>query len=190
MRTVFAAVILFWTTSTIQSDALPGSKLNQLSEGLLAMNPNRQKIEDETLNDKNIVEVINSGSTNTAGFKIKIQRNGSASWSYTGPLRGRHFAQAGATGGEQQLPADLTSRFFTEIESALPFSQYPDSGGGKSRSFGYSVRIHYCGTWSPDLSNPPGMPPKDPKLACIHEDMQKIFMALKVGSQIPRSASY
>jgi len=109
MRTVFAAVILFWTTSTIQSDALPGSKLNQLSEGLLAMNPNRQKIEDETLNDKNIVEVINSGSTNTAGFKITTQRqrflviHRPVAWQTLCSSRGNWWRATTACGSDKSL---------------------------------------------------------------------------------------
>ena len=168
MRTAVTAIILLWATSTLASSAYP----------------NRRTMEDETASDKNVVSIINSGSTNTAGFLIKVQRSGKASWSLTGRLGGR-YADPASRGGEGQLADALTKQLFDDVESAMPLTQFPDKGCAKSRSFGYTISVRYLGQWSPDLT----CKMTEPKLIQLKGDMQEICKTLHVGNQMPRQPS-
>jgi hypothetical protein len=191
MKAAFVAIILLWTTSSPRGDASPGSttqigtRVTQPSHTLVAANRSRQETEEAPLKDKNVVEIINSGSTNTAGFQIKIERSGKAAWSLTGRLTGRRYLDPASRAGEQQLSNEMAKQLFDDVESAMPFTQYPNDGCAKSRSFGYTISIRYLGEWSPDLT----CQMTEPKLIRLKDDMQEVVKTLHVGCQLPRQPS-
>ena len=135
-----------------------------------------------TAQDSDLVQIVNSGSTNSAGFDLKIQTSGSVLWSFTGAISPKLTAQMSADGGKHQLDAQLTKRLFANIEAAMPFTQYRNRGCAKSASFGYTLIVRYKGEDSPDLS----CPLDDPKLIAVNEDLKQILDKLNLGGQLPR----
>jgi hypothetical protein len=138
-----------------------------------------------TADEKDVIEIINSGSTNTAGFQIKIDRSGQSTWSLTGFLAGRRYSDPSVRGGDAQLSSQLTKQLFDDVKSAMPLSQFPDKGCAKSRSFGYSIFIMYLNQRTPDLT----CAMTEPKLIRLKEDMQEVVKALHVGLNLPRRPS-
>lgn len=85
--------------------------------------------------------VINdSGSTNSAGFKIVVQQSGKADYS------------SRSTTKSVTVPDDLLHRFYADLDAAKPLSALPSKHCMKSASFGTTRTIEYAGQQSPDLS--------------------------------------
>jgi hypothetical protein len=89
-------------------------------------------------------EIVNSGSTNTSGYVVRVSRSGSAAVQLQG--------QSGER--DATVPAELAARFFAAIDAAEPLSAMPVARCMKSASFGYVLRVRYKGATTPDLTCP------------------------------------
>jgi hypothetical protein len=114
--------------------------------------------------------IVDSGSTNTAGFRIVVKPSGEAEYT---PLTGRSGRQteSQASPRSQKIEKDLVQRFYSELESSRPLSKLPRHGCFKSASFGTTLTVEFDGEKSPDLScGDHG----DPKLKRLVSDVNKI----------------
>ena len=115
--------------------------------------------------------IVNSGSTNTAGFKIVVQNDGAAE--YTPMLRahpqpeGQHVL----TPVKRNLPPALAHRLYSDLEAARPFSDLPRPRCMKSVSFGTRLIIQFHGDETPDLNCGAG---QNAKLEALVEDAKQI----------------
>src|SRR5580704_18015021 len=91
---------------------------------------------------KGAAVILNTGSTNTGGYRIVIQRSGDAEFI---------DAKRRATG---QVPSSLAAKFFGELEAAMPLSKIQIYPCMKSASFGTCVFIWWRHERSPDLTCP------------------------------------
>jgi hypothetical protein len=103
----------------------------------------------------NQATIVNSGSTNTAGFRIAIRRSGAAE--YTSVPRGANPRTAEPDKAEaeksgREIPKDLASRLFADLEAAKPLGGLPAPHCMKSKSFGSRLTIEFGGETTPDLS--------------------------------------
>jgi len=87
--------------------------------------------------------ILNTGSTNSAGYRIAIGQDGSATYVQPGraPVRG-------------QVPADIANKFWSDVRAAMPLSQLRAGACMKSASFGVSMFVWWHGSRSPDVSCP------------------------------------
>src|ERR1044071_7341163 len=94
--------------------------------------------------------IVHSGSTNTPGFKIVVERSGTATYTQSrranGPDSGTEFSSR-----VRELPNTLVRRFYTDLEAAKPLSTLPRHPCMKSASFGTTLSIEFSGQTSPDL---------------------------------------
>ena len=89
---------------------------------------------------KGAAVILNTGSTNTVGYRIVIQRKGAAEF-VNGPRRAM-----------SSVPASMAAQFFNDLESAMPLSARGGSTCMKSASFGSSMFVWWHGSRSNDLS--------------------------------------
>lgn len=80
--------------------------------------------------------IINSGSTNTAGYEIVVSSNGKAQYN----------------GHSCHLGTGQATRLFHDLDAAGPLPDLKVKHGVKSASFGTSTYITYKNHRSPDLS--------------------------------------
>ncbi|MFY9780826.1 MAG: hypothetical protein WAJ85_09985 [Candidatus Baltobacteraceae bacterium] len=85
--------------------------------------------------------IVNSGSTNLAGYQLHVLPNGSV------------VAGPGAS-APKQVSAALARRLFADLAAAGPLDRLPAAACMKSASFGSVTRVTYRGQTSPDLSCP------------------------------------
>jgi hypothetical protein len=85
--------------------------------------------------------IVNSGSTNLAGYEVRVLPNGNLTPGAGGKVRSR-------------LSAALARRFFDDLKAAGPLDALPSGECMKSASFGSATWITYRGKRSPDLSCP------------------------------------
>ncbi|HTJ26381.1 MAG TPA: hypothetical protein VMA36_09455 [Candidatus Limnocylindria bacterium] len=88
--------------------------------------------------------IVNSGSTNTAGYVLRVSADGN------GTLR--------QDGDEHrvQVSRALADRFFADLRAAGPLDALPHTFCMKSASFGTTTTVAYRGKRSPDLNCPSG----------------------------------
>jgi len=96
--------------------------------------------------------IVNSGSTNRAGFRILVERSGNAVYNLTRPRGYQHAGSQPVEPIRRTLPDDLVQRFYSDLEAATPLSALPEKGCPKSVSFGTVTTIEFNGEKSPDLS--------------------------------------
>ena len=95
--------------------------------------------------------ILNSGSTNTAGYRISVERRGDAEYTVT-PRRQR--SEESVEPMHHKLTDALVQRFFADLESAEPLEELPSTHCLKSASFGSSTIIQFGHEQTPDLSCP------------------------------------
>ena len=110
------------------------------------------------------VTIINSGSTNTAGFQITVQKSGKAEYE-SQPRRG------GTQKVEKAIPKSLAQRLYADVKTAQPLDTLPVPHCAKSASFGTRTYVKFDGQESPDLSCGDG---GDPKLRALIRDVSEI----------------
>jgi hypothetical protein len=91
---------------------------------------------------KGAAVILNSGSTNSAGYRIVVQRSGDAEY---------------VLGGTQtfgKIPSALAATFFDDLGKAMPLSAIDVAPCMKSASFGYSLFVWWHGQRSPDITCP------------------------------------
>ncbi len=98
----------------------------------------------------NLATIVNSGSTNTAGFRIAIRRSGAAE--YTSIPRGANSQNTEPEKSGREIPKDLAMRLFSDLEAAKPLGGLPAPHCMKSKSFGSRLTIEFGGESTPDLS--------------------------------------
>jgi hypothetical protein len=125
-------------------------------------------------------EIVDSGSTNTAGFRILVDRAGRAEYQ---AVPRKNSPQSDAKNGNQrrQLSRELADRFYSDLESAKPFSSLPDQRCMKSASFGTTRSIEFAGEKTPDLSCGDG---GDPKLQAIIRDANEIIKLFSTSEDV------
>jgi hypothetical protein len=114
--------------------------------------------------------ILDTGSTNSLGYRIVVQRNGDAEY-----VRGN----ARATG---QISADLAKQFFSDLEGGMPLSKLQTAKCMKSASFGTSLFVWWRGQRSKDLSCP-----GEPLTTKIAADTQRIAVALNIAQPAMRT---
>jgi hypothetical protein len=88
--------------------------------------------------------IVDSGSTNTAGYTIDVWSDGSAAVAYQNRTAKKSFT----------VSSSLAIRFFADLKAARGLSA-PPAHCMKSASFGTSTHVHWHGWISPDLDCPP-----------------------------------
>ncbi len=111
---------------------------------------------------KGAAVILNTGSTNTLGYRVVLQRNGAAEY-VNGPKR------ALAT-----VPASLTAQFFKDVLASMPLESRTATTCMKSASFGYSLFVYWNHSRSGDVTCPNG--------AAIANDVTKIAQALNLST--------
>ncbi len=86
--------------------------------------------------------IVNSGSTNVAGYTLRVRETG---WIT--------LEQAGAT-QHKRVDKALAARFFADLRAAGPLDALPRAMCMKSTSFGSVTTVAYRGARSPDVSCP------------------------------------
>ncbi|MBV8844131.1 MAG: hypothetical protein JO307_15090 [Bryobacterales bacterium] len=123
--------------------------------------------------------IVNSGSTNTAGFRIVIGENGDAQYTVM-PRRFGPPAQSEPV--RRKLPEALAQRFFSHLDSAKPLANLPHERCAKSASFGTSLTIEFGGERTPDLSCPD---PQDPHIQTLMRDAEEITKIFQTSTSRP-----
>jgi hypothetical protein len=96
-------------------------------------------------------EIVDSGSTNSAGFRIVVDRSGQADYTTTPRKNSPQTQDKGGT-KRLQLSRELADRFYTDLKAAKPFSSLPAQHCMKSASFGTTISIEFGGEKTPDLN--------------------------------------
>jgi hypothetical protein len=134
-----------------------------LSAALLALSPALAAAPDA-----NSLIIVNSGSTNMAGYRMEVLPNGNMAYASGGNIR------------SAALPAALTRKLFSDARAALPFAQMGLKPCMKSASFGSTTVLTYKNETSTDISCPGG-----PKAAALYGDVQAVRQAAGI-SLLPR----
>jgi hypothetical protein len=102
--------------------------------------------------------IVDSGSTNHAGFSITVDRSGTAEVNVrprrfaASPARGKGQAEAPPEPVHRTLPKDLVDSFYADLKAAEPLSSLPAVHCAKSASFGSTLMVAFGNEQSPDLS--------------------------------------
>ncbi len=115
--------------------------------------------------------IVNSGSTNTPGFKIVVQNNGAAEYTPMPRAHQQPEGQQVLTPMKRKLPPALAHRLYSDLEAARPFSDLPRPRCMKSVSFGTRLTIQFHGDQTPDLNCGAG---QNAKLSALVEDAKQI----------------
>ncbi len=114
--------------------------------------------------------IVNSGSTNTAGFRIVVDQSGNAEFTAGTRGPGRPPGQKPKQ-MQRQLPDALVQRLYSDLGAATPLSSLPAQRCMKSASFGTKLTIEFGGEETPDLSCPGG---DNAKLQALTKDANEI----------------
>jgi hypothetical protein len=99
--------------------------------------------------EPDVVTIVDSGSTNRAGFRIVVDREGVAHMTSM-PRRSR-APQEQSESVERVLSPVLVKRFRADLEAAQPLAALPEVRCMKSVSFGSRLNIAFGGEQTPDL---------------------------------------
>jgi hypothetical protein len=102
-----------------------------------------------------VVSIVDSGSTNTAGFKIVVQKSGEAV--YTSQPRGAGEAPKTIY---KTIPRTLAKTLYDDVDAGRPLSRLPTHTCVKSASFGTRLTVRFGDDPSPDLNCGEGGVPK------------------------------
>lgn len=89
---------------------------------------------------KDAAVILDTGSTNTLGYRIVVQQSGDAEY-----INGSRRAKV-------EVPPSLAAQFFKDLQSAMPLSARGASACMKSSSFGSSLYVWWKGSRSGDLT--------------------------------------
>ncbi len=115
--------------------------------------------------------IVNSGSTNRAGYRLRVSADGWAS------------LQQGDMPVRKRISAKLVDRFFADLKAAGTLDKMISARCMKSASFGSTTQIGYLGKMSPDVSCPGG-----PAMRTLQVDAEALADAAGV-SMLPRAGS-
>jgi hypothetical protein len=123
-------------------------------------------------------KIVDSGSTNTSGYTIVVQTDGSAS------IVVQQSATQSSTPKAFTLSKDTATKLFADLAAARTANAVTVPCM-KSASFGTTLRIAWQGWTSPDLS----CPAKDALGAALISDVQAVREASGIGTLPLRHAS-
>lgn len=134
-----------------------------------------QDKENPDADNSHAAVIVDSGSTNTPGYRLVIQASGSAGWSVS---RRRNSPACSRNTGK--LTSLLTQKFFRDLQTLMPLSKLTVSPCAKSASFGSTLHVTYEGSTSPDLSCPAG----GNEAGELLNDLAEINKALGVNTNV------
>ncbi|CAF3330535.1 unnamed protein product [Rotaria socialis] len=172
----FSHINITYKLKILQSNNLPISNMATLSFIILAV----FFALVSSNNENNIIQIINSGSTNTAGYIIELQRDGNVKWTVA-PRTHQVFSTTPSSTTTQnsiQLSLSRTNNIFQAAEQALPFSQYAPIFCIKSVSFGTTLHVTYNEQQTPDLS----CPLKDQRLINLNKYIHELISDLHINT--------
>jgi hypothetical protein len=114
---------------------------------------------------KGAAVILNTGSTNTIGYRIVVDSSGRAEYVHAG---GRSSAR---------IPAQIAAKLFADLRAAMPLSSIHVLPCMKSASFGTSTFIWWSGQRSLDLSCP-----SDAKSQALNDDVMAVARALHLAA--------
>ncbi len=115
--------------------------------------------------------IVNSGSTNTAGFRIVVEESGQAE--YTAQPRRFPAQQSGTPKAiTRTIPKSLAKTLYADVDAAKPLSLLPAARCAKSASFGTRLTVQAGGDTSPDLSCGDG---GDEKMRALIRDVEAVI---------------
>jgi hypothetical protein len=114
---------------------------------------------------KGAAVILNTGSTNTIGFRIVVDSSGRA-----------EYAQ-GASRSTAHIAKHIAAKLFADLRAAMPLSSIHVLPCMKSASFGTSTFIWWRGQRSLDLSCP-----GDPKSQAMNDDAMAVARALNLAA--------
>ena len=101
-------------------------------------------------NESDPATIVDSGSTNRAGFRIAVDRAGVAEITATRKRPGANEAQPGPI--RKMLPQALADAFYADLKAARPLASLPAIHCAKSASFGSALTVGFDREETPDLS--------------------------------------
>jgi len=110
--------------------------------------------------------IVNSGSTNTEGFRIVVEQSGKAVYTQT-PRKSDTQVKSRSL----DLPQALVKRLYSDLDAGKPLAELPGGHCMKSASFGSSLTIEFAGEKTPDLSCPGS---GNPRLQVLIKDANEI----------------
>jgi hypothetical protein len=120
------------------------------------------------------VTIVNSGSTNTAGFQIVVEKSGEAEYTARPRRFGFDKNQAPKT-IQKTIPKSLAERLYSDVDAARPLASLPPRHCMKSASFGTRLTLQAGDDESPDLSCGDGGSAKLKALIGDAREIVKIF---------------
>jgi len=116
--------------------------------------------------------IVDSGSTNTAGYKIEVWSDG------TGTVALQAWRGAAAAPPKKfAMAAGVTTRFFADLKAARA-AKVAGSPCMKSASFGTTTHVSWHEWKSPDLD----CPSENPLLSAVIKDVNAIRAASGIGT--------
>lgn len=113
--------------------------------------------------------ILDTGSTNTSGYRIVVQRDGAAEYVID------HRRQ------KTQISKTATEAFFTALEAAMPLSSLASGHCMKSASFGSSTFAWWRGQRSPDLQCAAA-----PRATALYSSISGIVLELGLTHRVMR----
>jgi len=110
--------------------------------------------------------IVNSGSTNTPGFRIVVERSGKAIYT---PMPRK--SDTNLKPRTLHLRQALVTRLYSDLDAGKPLAGLPRGGCIKSASFSSSLIIEFAGVKTPDLSCPDH---GNPRLQALIKDASEI----------------
>jgi hypothetical protein len=123
--------------------------------------------------DRGLAAIVDSGSTNSNGFRILVERSGRTQSTIVPRDPGPQPIELPVT-TIGMLPAALAQKLYSDLDAAWPISSLPKQNCLKSASFGTVRIIEFDSQKTPDLSCGNG---KNPKLRALADDLQQILKA-------------
>jgi len=132
--------------------------------------------------DRGFAAVVDSGSTNTSGFRILVEPSGRTQSIVVPRIpQGPPVELPITTVGK--IPSALARRLYADLEAAWPLSSLPPAHCLKSASFGTRLTIEFADQATPDLSCGNIT---DPLVRALARDARKIAAAPGVRQAVSR----
>ncbi|MHC5609600.1 MAG: hypothetical protein ACYTXA_00820 [Nostoc sp.] len=120
----------------------------------------------QTSNAEQPAVILNSGSTNTCNYRIRVLPSGKATYTVCNRK------------GAGEIKVNTATKFFNDISAAKPLSKLPYKPCGKSVSFGTSTQVRYQGQKSPDVS----CPSNDLRVTNLYDDAKNVQQELNFST--------
>jgi hypothetical protein len=92
--------------------------------------------------------ILSSGSTNVAGYRIEVEKSGSARYTQLA----NRVNPATPEPRQRLIPEPLVQRFYAGLNAAQPLNSLPQQRCLKSASFGSTLLVQFGDQKTPDLA--------------------------------------